>query len=107
MLPFEISPEEVRRLQQSGEAFLLLDVRENKERQLARIEPSLHIPVGEIAMRQQELDPAQRIVVYCHAGVRSANVANWLRQQGFTAVQSMHGGIDAWSRLAVVAGERR
>jgi adenylyltransferase/sulfurtransferase len=39
------------------------------------------------------------IVVYCHHGVRSLNVVNWLRQQGIPNVQSMEGGIDAWSVL--------
>ena len=37
------------------------------------------------------------VVVYCHHGVRSLNVANWLRQQGIPNVQSMDGGIDVWS----------
>jgi rhodanese-related sulfurtransferase len=30
--------------------------------------------------------------------VRSLNVANWLRNQGFEKAQSLRGGIDAWSR---------
>ena len=46
----------------------------------------------------QELDPDAHIVVMCHHGVRSLNVTNWLRQQGFENVQSMRGGIDRWSR---------
>jgi rhodanese-related sulfurtransferase len=37
------------------------------------------------------------LIVFCHHGVRSANVVNWLRGQGITAAQSMAGGIDSWS----------
>ena len=37
------------------------------------------------------------IVAYCHHGVRSRQVANWLRGQGFTQVQSLAGGIDRWT----------
>jgi rhodanese-related sulfurtransferase len=44
------------------------------------------------------LDPDGRIVVICHHGVRSLNVANWLRNQGFDQAQSLRGGIDAWAR---------
>ncbi len=77
---------------------VLLDVREPFERATAAIEPSLHIPMGEIPARVQELDPDQHIVVYCHHGVRSLNVTSWLRQQGFETVQSLRGGIDRWSR---------
>jgi rhodanese-related sulfurtransferase len=44
------------------------------------------------------LDPEAHIVTICHAGVRSLNVALWLRNQGFEKVQSLSGGIDSWSR---------
>jgi rhodanese-related sulfurtransferase len=43
------------------------------------------------------LDPEERLVVVCHHGIRSMNVAVWLRGQGFEQVQSLRGGIDAWS----------
>jgi len=39
------------------------------------------------------------LIVFCHHGVRSLNVAHWLREQGVAACQSMSGGIDAWSAL--------
>jgi rhodanese-related sulfurtransferase len=103
MLDFEITPSETARLlneTREGQRtdFLLLDVREHVEYQTARVEGSLLIPMGEIPSRLQELDPDAHIVTMCHAGVRSMNVAVWLRDQGFERVQSMRGGIDAWSR---------
>ena len=99
-LDYEITPEEVQVMRAGGEEFMLLDVRELWERDVAKIEESLHIPMGDVARRfNQELDPEERIVVYCHHGVRSMNVTAWLRQQGFENVQSMRGGIDRWSKV--------
>jgi rhodanese-related sulfurtransferase len=98
-MDFELTAEELKVLQESGEPFAVLDVREPWEYQAARIEGSRHIPMGEIpACAHQELDPEAHIVVVCHHGVRSLNVTHWLRQQGFEQVQSLRGGIDAWSR---------
>jgi len=98
-MDYEIQPDEVKSLRESSQPFTLLDVREPWEFQAAQIEGSMHMPMGEVAARaHQELDPDARIVVVCHRGVRSLNVTHWLRQQGFESVQSMRGGIDAWSR---------
>ncbi len=98
-MEFEIQPDEVKQKLQRGESFTLLDVREPWEYQTARIEGSKLMPMGDVPMRaHQELDPEENIVVVCHHGIRSANVANWLRQQGFEKAQSMRGGIDLWSR---------
>jgi rhodanese-related sulfurtransferase len=77
----------------------LLDVREPWEFEIARIEGSKHMPMGDVPSRaHQELDPEAHIVVVCHHGVRSLKVTHWLRQQGFEKVQSLAGGIDRWSR---------
>jgi rhodanese-related sulfurtransferase len=98
-MDFEITTEEVKMLRDQDDHFTLLDVREPWEYQTARIEGAKHIPMGDVPNRaHQELDPDDHIVVYCHHGVRSLNVTNWLRQQGFEKVQSLRGGIDAWSR---------
>jgi rhodanese-related sulfurtransferase len=98
-MDYEISPEEVKAKKDAGEAFVLLDVREPWEFQTAHIDPAKLMPMGEVPSRaHQELDPDEHIVVVCHHGVRSMNVTVWLRQQGFEKVQSMRGGIDAWSR---------
>ncbi len=79
--------------------FELLDCREPVERNIAGIEPSRFLPMSEMMARIGELDALKerRLVVYCHHGVRSYQVAAWLRQQGFVEAQSMTGGIDAWS----------
>ncbi|MFZ0294625.1 MAG: rhodanese-like domain-containing protein [Candidatus Sulfotelmatobacter sp.] len=99
-LDYEISPEEVKRKLDQGEGLTMLDVREPWEFETAHMEGAKLLPMGDIPSRaHQELDPEEHIVVVCHHGVRSMNVTAWLRQQGFEKVQSMRGGIDAWSRV--------
>ena len=80
---------------------LLLDCREQDEYDLARIEGATLLPMSEIQDRLAELEPHRdrHLLVYCHHGMRSLQVAQWLRSQGFPTVQSMSGGIDAWSQL--------
>jgi len=96
---YEITPEEVKGKLDAAESFTLLDVREPWEFETAKISGAKLMPMGDVPSRaHQELDPDEHIVVMCHHGVRSMNVTAWLRQQGFEKVQSMRGGIDAWSR---------
>jgi rhodanese-related sulfurtransferase len=98
-MDYEITPEEVKAKRDAGDAFTLLDVREVWEFETAQIEGAKLMPMGDVPSRaHQELDPGDHIVVLCHHGVRSMNVTAWLRQQGFEKVQSMRGGIEAWSR---------
>ena len=100
MLDFEISTNELSSKIAAGKPvdLVLLDVREPWEYTTAKIEGSVLMPMGEIPARLQELDPDTHIVTICHSGVRSMNVAVWLRNQGLEKVQSLRGGIDAWSR---------
>jgi len=77
---------------------IVIDVREPWEVQLARIEGSTQLPMGEIASRIQEIDPAHPTVVICHHGVRSLQVVAYLQRQGFDNLHNLQGGIDAWSR---------
>jgi len=94
----EVEPTEVaRRLKTSPEKIVLLDVREPYERALAVILPSVHIPMGEIPERTDEIPKDREIVVYCHSGSRSMMVAGFLEARGFPSVANLAGGIDAWS----------
>jgi rhodanese-related sulfurtransferase len=99
-LDFEISAADVKRRLEAGEKLHLIDVREPHEFALARIEGSELIPKrqvpGELQTLEARADEAP-LIVFCHHGVRSLNVVNWLRGQGVDACQSMAGGIDAWS----------
>lgn len=94
----EISPLELARRVRAGEKGLwLLDVREPFEREVARIDPSVHIPMNEVPVRLAEIPRDRALVVYCHSGTRSAIVAGFLERQGYRSVANLSGGIDAWS----------
>jgi len=98
-MEFEITPEELKQKIDTGQEITILDVRESWEYDAAHIEGSKLIPMDQVPARiNQEVDPDDHIVVICHHGIRSANVAAWMQQQGFERVQSLRGGIDRWSR---------
>ncbi len=97
-LPERLNPAEVKQLLDSGRKLVLLDVREPDEVALVRIPGAVHIPMGDIPGRLHELDPDADMVVYCHHGMRSANVIAFLRQRDFRNLANLTGGIDAWSQ---------
>ncbi len=100
ILPIETSPQDIQRRIDAGEPMLLIDVREPEEFAITRIEGATLIPMREIPASLQQLEAKAdeaTLIVFCHHGVRSLNVAHWLREQGVPACQSMAGGIDAWS----------
>lgn len=102
----EISPQEVSAKIDSGASPILLDVRERHELPLASFPEGTFelVPLSELAQKKLDaltpplLDKNAEIVAFCHKGVRSAQVTMWLRQQGWTNVLSMAGGIDAWAK---------
>jgi rhodanese-related sulfurtransferase len=96
-LPRELRPAEVRQLLDEGKPIVILDVREPQEVALVRIAGSVHIPMNDVPGRLHELDPDADIVVYCHHGMRSANVCGFLQQRDFHSVANLAGGIDAWA----------
>lgn len=93
-----IQPAELKTLLGNGTAPVLLDVRQAWEHERARIENSVLIPMGEIAARVVELNPEHEVVVICHHGARSMQVAAFLERQGFSSVYNLTGGVDAWAR---------
>jgi rhodanese-related sulfurtransferase len=96
-----ITPPELKERLDAGDRLELLDVREPWEFDLARIEGSKLIPMGELSVRVSELDPAAETVVICHHGHRSAYVARALEQAGFARVLNLEGGLDAYSDVDV------
>jgi rhodanese-related sulfurtransferase len=92
-----ISPRELKRRLDAGEEPVLLDVREQWEFELARIEGSTLIPMSRLEERFTELDPASETVVICHHGNRSAYVTQALHRAGFENVLNLEGGLDAYS----------
>jgi rhodanese-related sulfurtransferase len=97
--PLEIDCQSVQLKLTSGDDFFLLDCREADEHALVRLPGAQLLPMSEIQQRVGELEPhrGREIVVHCHHGGRSLQVAQWLRQLGFENVSSMAGGIDRWA----------
>jgi adenylyltransferase/sulfurtransferase len=93
----EIDVKEVKSKIDSGDAFVLIDVREPHEHQICNIPQAKLIPLGQVPQRLGELDPSADIVVHCKSGMRSAKACGILRQAGFQRVRNMKGGILAWS----------
>lgn len=75
----------------------LLDVREPQELAIASLARARHIVMRQIPSRLDELDPTLPVVVMCHTGRRSRQVAGFLLANGFEQVYNLTGGIDAWS----------
>ena len=94
----EITPQELNERLAKDDRPLLLDVRQDWETKLCRLEHAVHIPIEEIEFRAEELDPQVETVVYCHQGVRSAAVAEYLRTLGFRDVKNLMGGLELWAR---------
>jgi molybdopterin/thiamine biosynthesis adenylyltransferase/rhodanese-related sulfurtransferase len=93
----EISVTELQTKLAAHDNFLLLDVREPYEYEIARIPGAKLIPLGELPSRMSELDSAQEIALHCKTGRRSAQALRTLREAGFSKLANVHGGIEAWA----------
>lgn len=104
---FDIEPHELALAMEAPDrAFIILDVREPWELQLARLEDErlVTLPLGRLASQAQTKLPAPAlghddIFVLCHHGLRSAAVVRWLRQHGWPNSYNVQGGIDAYQQL--------
>lgn len=81
-----------------GAAFRLIDVREPDEHAVARIEGAELLPMSQAQQWIDTLPQDQELVIFCHHGGRSAQVANFLAtQRGHHNISNMLGGINEWS----------
>jgi rhodanese-related sulfurtransferase len=100
----QISVEELAKRLSSGDTSIqLVDVREPQELAIASIEGFTNLPLSEFAEWGGQIptlfNPEVETLVLCHHGIRSAQMCQWLVSQGFTNVQNVSGGIDAYSVL--------
>ncbi|MBE9129704.1 MULTISPECIES: rhodanese-like domain-containing protein [unclassified Coleofasciculus] len=100
----EISVEELaQRMAEFPGGLQLIDVREPQEVAIAQIEGFEVLPLSEFAEWSDQIhhrfDLQTETLVMCHHGMRSAQMCQWLVQQGFTNVKNVVGGIDAYSRM--------
>ncbi len=93
----ETTAEELKARLDRREPVFILDVRNPEEFQICRIPGSVLIPLPQLPQRFGELDQNRDIVVHCKSGMRSAKAIQFLRQQGFTQLKNLKGGILAWA----------
>jgi adenylyltransferase/sulfurtransferase len=92
-----ISVRELKSRMDNKEALTLIDVREPYEYEIARIDGSRLIPLGELETHVSELPRKGALVLQCHSGGRSEHATRLLQEAGFENVFNLEGGIDAWS----------
>lgn len=87
------------KLKQNDDIFLL-DVREPHELTLCMIEGAVHIPMNMIPLNMDQIPDGKDIVIYCHHGVRSLAVVNYLVDAGFDIehIYNLDGGINSWAK---------
>jgi len=97
----ENTPDDVRRKQQAGESFFLVDVREDNEWQKGHAKGAIHLGKGIIErdVEKEIPDHDAEIILYCGGGFRSALAADALQQMGYKNVISMDGGWKRWKEL--------
>jgi adenylyltransferase/sulfurtransferase len=88
---------ELKQKLESGEKFVLLDVREPFEWDICHIDHAKLVPLGQLPSRMSELDSADEIVIHCKSGVRSAKAVRMLQEAGFSKLHNVEGGITAWA----------
>jgi rhodanese-related sulfurtransferase len=97
----EITPDECKQyLETTAQKPLLLDVREPWEYQIVHLQDARLVPMRQVPAELGSLDEEQEIIVICHHGIRSRQVALFLESHGFRNVINLRGGMDAWARHA-------
>ena len=94
----EITAKELKERLDGGDDIQIIDVREPDEYQVARLEGSKHIPLGQVVSRMGEIDESRETVVHCKGGGRSARAIEALQRAGYAGrLVNLKGGITAWS----------
>jgi sulfur-carrier protein adenylyltransferase/sulfurtransferase len=97
----EISVQQLKKIIDDHEDFVLIDVREEPEWDICKIEGAKLISLSQILNGDigilEDIERDRKIVLYCHTGARSADALNILRNNGFKNLKNLVGGIDAWS----------
>jgi adenylyltransferase/sulfurtransferase len=94
----EITPSELKRRQEGGEALEVVDVREPHEWQICHLPGARLVPLATLPERLHEFDSSRTYVLHCKSGARSAKALETLRKAGFRRLYNLKGGILAWAR---------
>lgn len=91
----QVTPEEVRKRIENGEKVEIIDVRESAEVVSGKIPGAIHIPLGTLALRKDELDKDKNYIMVCQSGNRSKAACGILEALGYK-VEDMVGGMNNW-----------
>jgi sulfur-carrier protein adenylyltransferase/sulfurtransferase len=94
----EMTPTELNERMDRGDPVVLVDVREEEEREIADLPDwgQRWIPLGELMTRMEELDPEESIVLYCRSGARSGWATRQMMARGYGKVWNLQGGLLRW-----------
>lgn len=95
----QITPQELKEKLSGDTPVLLIDIREDWEREVYNI-GGLHIPTGELLERLSEIPKDKEVVLYCEKGIRSTIAIQRLESYGFHNLINLSGGMKAWKGLA-------
>ncbi len=98
----KITPTELREWLNTGKTFVLIDVRERWERDAYNI-GGIHIPLGDVMLRKDEIPVDKSTIVYCEKGIRSSIIIQRLEAIGFNNLYNLSGGMSAWKQMAALA----
>ena len=91
----------IEALKHQFKKFFILDVREHDEYQQGHIENAVNIPLGRLIRDEDKgiVPKDKQIVVHCKSGGRGAIAQEFLKKRGYTGVQNLEGGFEAWKKL--------
>lgn len=93
----QVSVRELKELRDKNPDIYLLDVREQDEWDIERIEGAHLKPMSELQDNYQDIPKDKPVYCYCHVGGRSARVVEFLKSQGYSQIFNVAGGMQAWS----------
>ena len=95
----ELNVLELQNRLNNGTATKIIDVREDFELEISKIQGAIHIPMNQIPNRIEELNPEENYVIMCRTGVRSSQICEFLSNQNFRSISNLSGGINEWAKL--------
>ena len=94
----EINPIEAAARQNQSSKTVFLDVREAPELAICHIEGAQHVAMSELTTQFTAIPQDRPVIVFCHHGMRSRQVIQFLQSQGYDNLINLEGGIHAWAQ---------
>ena len=94
----QLTANELKQWNSAGKDYLLIDIREDWEREHYNI-GGIHIPLGELMSRVNDIPKDKEVVLYCEKGIRSVIAIQRLERSGFDNLYNLSGGMRAWKEF--------